>query len=412
MMRSLFAGVSGLRNHQLRMDVIGNNIANVNTVGFKRSKVTFQDMLSQNIRGASSPQNGKGGTNPQQIGLGVTVGSLNTIQTQGSSESTGKDTDMMVNGDGFFIVGDGANNYYTRAGNFDFDSMGNLINSSGLLVQGWKADSTGTIDTTQAISGITIPKGQSIAPKATTSAEYINNLDANTASGSSISSSLQVYDSLGNSYTIPVTFDKTGANTWDFNLGTLPTGVTASVATNTITFNADGSFATPDPPTTKVTLNFASGVGSTSPQVVTVDFRGMTQYAGTSNVLMNSQDGYGSGVLTGYSVDKTGVITGMFSNGLTQQLAQVALANFNNASGLSKAGENLYTKTNNSGEPQVGTAGSGGRGEITPGALEMSNVDLSQEFTDMIITQRGFQANSRIITTSDEMLQELVNLKR
>lgn len=421
MMRSLFSGVSGLRNHQVRMDVIGNNIANVNTVGYKRSRVTFQDMLSQNVRGSSAPQLGRGGSNPQQIGLGVTIGSLDTIHTQGSSETTGKSTDMMVDGDGFLIVGDGTNNYYTRAGNFDFDSAGNLVNPNGMVVQGWKADSSGAIDTSQMIGGISIPKGQSIQPKATTSAKYINNLDANTAPDGVINTSLQIYDSLGNSYDIPMRFhkDPATAGLWTFEdpgqaTGVWPKGIiNVTVNQPNITFNTNGSYALPNPPDCQVVVDFDPLIGNTGSQTInTVDFRGMTQYTGTSNVTMSTQDGYGSGVLTGYSVDKSGVVTGTFSNGFSQQLAQVATANFNNPTGLAKNGSNLFVQTNNSGTAQIGIAGVGGRGEVTPGALEMSNVDLSQEFTDMIITQRGFQANSRIITTSDEMLQELVNLKR
>ncbi|KNZ70879.1 flagellar hook-basal body protein [Thermincola ferriacetica] len=413
MMRSMFAGVSGLRNHQTRMDVIGNNIANVNTIGYKKSRVTFQDMLSQNIRGASSPTTTRGGTNPMQVGLGMTINTIDTIHTQGSSETTGKVTDMMVDGDGFFIVGDGMNRYYTRAGNFDFDALGNLVYPNGLKVQGWLADNTGKIDTSTAIQGITIPKGQSIQPKQTANIDFINNLDAGAAIGTVRNVSIEVYDSLGNLYTIPATFTKSNTNEWTFDLGTLPSGITSFTLTNNvITFNPDGTYNSPAPGTSTLNLNLNGSVGASTPITVKIDFTKLTQFNGSSNADMNSQDGYPSGVLNGYAIDKSGIITGRFSNGLTKPLAQVALANFNNPAGLMKAGENLYVQSNNSGNAQIGAAGSGGRGNISPGQLEMSNVDLSQEFTDMIITQRGFQANSRIITVSDEMLQELVNLKR
>ncbi len=412
MMRSMFSGVSGLRNHQLRMDVIGNNIANVNTVGYKKSRVLFQDILSQSIRGASAPQGGKGGTNPMQVGLGITVNSIDTLHTQGSSETTGKVTDMMIDGDGFFIVGDGRNNYYTRAGNFDFDAVGNMVNANGLLVQGWMADNTGNIDITLAIGGISIPKGQSLQPRATTNATYINNLDANTptaAPNNTFPTSLEVYDSLGNFWVIPVTFTHTGANTWDVTASD-PPGATASMSATTLTFNADGTFGSMTAGGGVITLTLTNG--ATSPQTINVDFSAITQFASPSTARYNTQDGYASGTLQGYAIDTAGVITGRYSNGLTRQLAQVSIANFNNPGGLMKTGENLFVQSNNSGSAQIGTAGSGGRGDISPGKLEMSNVDLSQEFTDMIITQRGFQANSRIITVSDEMLQELVNLKR
>ena len=411
MMRSMFSGVSGLRNHQTRMDVIGNNIANVNTIGYKRARVTFQDMLSQNIRGASSPQGGKGGTNPQQIGLGMTVNSIDILHTQGSSETTGKVTDMMVDGDGFFIVGDGDNTFYTRAGNFDFDSTGNLISPSGLMVKGWMADSSGNIDTTGAISGIQILKGQAIQPQASTEAVFTGNLDADAVTADTWPSSITVYDSLGRSWTMNVEFTKTAAaHTWDIDLTNAPAW--AALPAATVTFNPDGTLNAVSVSPLNITGTPIVGANAADPVTIELDLSGLTQFSSESNVELNSQDGYSSGVLNGYSIDKTGIVTGRFSNGLTKQLAQVALANFNNPAGLMKVGENNYVSSNNSGQAQVGIAGSGGRGDISPGKIEMSNVDLSQEFTDMIVTQRGFQANSRIITVSDEMLQELVNLKR
>ncbi|MDT3699250.1 MAG: flagellar hook protein FlgE [Thermincola sp.] len=433
MMRSMFAGVSGLRNHQTRMDVIGNNIANVNTVGYKRSKVIFQDMLSQNIRGASSPQGGRGGTNPQQVGLGVTVGSIDIVHTQGSSETTGKTTDMMVDGDGLFIVANGSNKYYTRGGNFDFDAAGSLINGNGLQVQGWNADATtGAIDTTQLISGIVVSKGVSIS-QPTSAVEFSGNLNANTVvynagppTVGEVGLTANVFDSLGNSHTAYIYLQNNGDNTWtvsdtsgDAANPTNPAWMTINIGQD-IAFNPDGTFLT-DPqvtisgqPVNPTAQNFstATPVPAGDLPAITLDFSGASQFAGATTVQMTYQDGAEAGTLTGFAVDKTGVITGQFSNGISKQLAQVAIANFSNPGGLSKAGGNVYSETNNSGAAQIGTAGTGGRGEITPGALEMSNVDLSQEFTDMIITQRGFQANSRIITTSDEMLQELVNLKR
>lgn len=431
MMRSMYAGVSGLRNHQVRMDVIGNNIANVNTVGYKKGRVTFQDMLSQNIRGASSPQGGRGGTNPQQIGLGMTINSIDTVWTPGSSETTGKITDMMVEGDGFFVVSDGNNKYYSRAGNFDFDSMGNFLTPSGLKVQGWMADNTGAIDNTTGIGSIQIPKGTAIQPKATTTAEIIGNLDANgvvddstaipPVVGTTVTVPIEVYDSLGRNWTMNIEFLKTDANEWTPSLASTPAEWTSiNLAGGPLVFAADGTLTSGGPltitgePPDAVEFDSAA-VPSTG---ITVDVSTLTQYASQlqdgsgSEVKLNTQDGYASGVLNGFSIDASGVITGRFSNGFSQQLAQVALTNFNNPAGLTKAGENLYSESNNSGRPQTGTAGTGGRGAISPGKLEMSNVDLSQEFTDMIVTQRGFQANSRIITVSDEMLQELVNLKR
>lgn len=405
MMRSMFSGVTGLRNHQVKMDVIGNNIANVNTIGFKKSRVTFQDALSQTIRGATAPQGNMGGSNPQQVGLGMTVSTIDVLHTQGSSETTGKVTDLMIDGDGFFIVGDGRNNFFTRAGNFDFDRDGNLVNADGLLVMGWMADNTGNINTMLPVGPINIPRGKSIQPRATTSAVYVNNLDAGMAVGTSWDTILPVYDSQGNEYAVTIRFTKSGVNTWDVTTTTAGFSLPAGLQ---ITFKPDGTFNS--------VVNGPAVLTAAPPGVnpisVNLDFSQMTQFASPCTARYNFQDGYTSGVLEGYSIDTAGVITGRFSNGLTQKLAQVALANFNNPAGLLKMGGNLYAYSNNSGDPQIGPAGTGGRGDIAPGKVEMSNVDLSEEFTQMIITQRGFQANSRIITTSDEMLQELVNLKR
>ncbi|MDA8233839.1 MAG: flagellar basal-body rod protein FlgF [Clostridia bacterium] len=423
MMRSMFAGVSGLRNHQTRMDVIGNNIANVNTAGFKKSRVTFQDMLNQTVQGASSPQGSRGGTNPQQVGLGMTIASIDTIQTQGNLQSTGKMTDLAVQGDGFFMLGIGSDIIYTRAGNFDVDTNGNLVNPAGLKVQGWKPNSSGVIDTNSALTGLTIVKGDTMAPTATANVAFANNLDVNTVIDATVPPAgptvyhplaVTVYDSLGVAKELNIRIAKTAANTWNAYIDTSDSAW-ATMGATTITFNADGSFN--GAAGGVITLTHTNG--ATSPQTVNANFARLTQYASESTarsvepiVPATAEPGNAPGVLSTYTIDKSGVITGVYSNGLNKVLGQVALANFDNPAGLIKEGENLYRKSNNSGEPDVGAAGKGGRGGISPGSLEMSNVDLSQEFTDMIITQRGFQANSRIITTSDEMLQELVNLKR
>lgn len=299
MLRSLYSGVSGLRNHQQKMDVIGNNVANVNTVGFKKARASFKDMLSQTLQDASSPIPTEGGTNPVQIGLGVTIGSIENIMTQGSAQSTGKNTDLMLQGDGFFVLKTGDQTVFTRAGNFETDGQGNLVDlSSGAMVMAYPWDITQTaVDPTTAVAGpVQLIKGQ------------------------------------------------------------------------------------PFPGTV------AGGPG----------------YVGT---------------LESFSIDKTGSINGIYTDptaGTTKVLtiAQLEIATFPNPSGLMKLGGNFWINTNNSGNPDLGIAGADGRGELIPGALEMSNVDLSEEFTEMIITQRGYQANSRVITVSDSLLEELTNLKR
>jgi flagellar hook protein FlgE len=411
MMRSMFSGVSGLRNHQIRMDVIGNNIANVNTIGFKGSRVNFQDILSQTIQGAAAPQNNRGGTNPMQVGLGMAVASIDTIFTDGSTQTTGKQTDLALQGNGFFIVNDGAKSYYTRAGNFDFDTAGNyIVPGTGLMVQGWTG-ANGLINTNAAPGNIQIPVGQSMAPVATTGISYRNNLDADTAVGpaGAFQTSVPVYDSLGNQHNIQVTYTKTAANTWTWSVSESDPNISAITGLGTATFTASGVFSANNV-VTPISLTLTNGAAT--PLGVNIDLTALTQYSDDMTLTGENDDGYASGSLTTITMDTSGVITGSFSNNRSLALAQVALATFNNPGGLIKASENKYEQSNNSGLAQVGTANSGGRGKLAPGSLEMSNVDLSAEFTNMIITQRGFQANSKIITTSDEMLQELVNMKR
>ena len=667
MMRSLFSGVSGLKNHQTRMDVIGNNISNVNTAGFKGSRVVFQDMLSQTIQSASSPQGNRGGTNPQQVGLGVGIGSVDTIYSDGNVQSTGKNTDLCISGNGFFIVSDGANKIYSRAGAFEFDEEGNyVIPGSGLKVQGWMADEMGNISSNGEPTGIQIPKGQTIPAKATDALTYTKNLSSDAAlpttksadfgpdyvklyngvdttnglpnaggpfttvnedgsvvetlvvtgataksrivitkttnvNGSVVtkteilndtrkevyeafdtsigdlktkngtvdtavgnlpdlsnisatgpggsqttksaydafkaawtgceakitgiptftpvdehaalgdlqssynsansstsllnttislleklqeqvgndggitnqaavitqldtlmtsmkdlqtslndtiskgknavavfdnlessgttdtltptrkSAQVIAYDSLGTAHTITGIFEKTGLNEWTFYPGT-----------------AIGDYKTQDPTLKrytdtgweitggeyKITFDSAGAVANVSgspitfspdgatPVSITPDFSKMTQYAGDSTATCTEKTGWAAGSLDSVSIDTTGTMIGSFSNGQNRNLAQVAMATFNNPPGLTKTGNSLYQESNNSGVAQISTANTGGAGSIKPSSLEMSNVDLSEEFSNMIITQRGFQANSKIITTSDEMIEILTNLKR
>lgn len=397
----MFAGVSGLRNHQIKMDIIGNNIANVNTIGYKKSRATFQDMLSQTLRGASSPQNNLGGTNPQQVGLGMNIGSIDTIHTGGAVQPTGKTTDLAIQGDGFFILRQGQNEFYTRAGNFDFDSEGYLVNpANGLKVMGWMGD---VERTPQNLSSIVITKGQPIGAEATTQIEFKKNLDAAALVGETVQFSINVFDSLGNAHNIDVLFEKTNTNEWDCTL-TEPGGTSA---TSSLRFDTSGNYDD-----TNSTINILSFTPAGADTLnINPLFFGVSQNSNDTTVVAD-QNGHQAGTLQSISIDTLGVVTGVFDNGINKQLAQIALVNFDNPAGLLKIGQNLYKNSNNSGEKRIGSAATGGRGSLTPGALEMSNVDLAEEFTEMIVTQRGFQANSRIITASDEMLQELVNLRR
>jgi flagellar hook protein FlgE len=410
MMRSMFAAISGLKNHQTFMDVVGNNIANVNTTGFKQSRVTFQDILSQTVRGASGPQGGRGGVNPEQVGLGVLISGIDTVQTQGTLQSTGKLTDMAIQGDGYFVMSDGKQSFFTRDGAFDLGIDGTLVNpSSGLHVMGWQANPlTGKIDTTVPATNITIPIGAGMTGKASTSLTANGNLDANNAGGAlnAVTLSSTVYDSQGNAIPITLTFTKSAANTWSVAPSTTDPGVTVT-GTSNIVFNGSGKVATGGSGTLSLTLT----TGSTSPQSVTLDMSQITQLASSPSSLSSNTDGASAGSLTTFTVGQAGDITGVYSNGYKQPLGQIALASFSNPSGLSKAGGNLFQASANSGTANIGTPDSAGRGQIATGFLEGSNVDLAQQFTNMIMAERGFQANSRVITTSDEILQDLVNIK-
>ncbi len=624
MMRSLYSAVGGLRNHQTRMDVIGNNIANVNTTGYKGGRVNFQDILNQNIQGASGSQGNRGGTNPMQVGLGMASASIDTLFTNGSIQSTGVGTDLAISDAGFFILGEGNNRVYSRAGNFDFDNTGNYVStSSGMKVMGWNADASGVVNSSGDVSAIKITKGQIMPASATTSATFTKNLSADATTGTLVTMPITVYDSLGTSHNISITMEKAStSNTWNVyypattstgelitggsnvmpptsgatpvgtltfgtagtltastvpNISFTPATITETTATitsnftdipltttdttglsltlpaaNTFTQNmpitypdgstdsitvtltkpagyveANPSIWTVTYPTTTTngytignsgvttyTVTFPGGVAPativpssttipanaqvaksftytmniTNPDTTTdtvtttirpsspytsngwtleiptktdsnkmvvgsgiqsninialnadgtinltnsklptsmktgvpnqtaanmnisLDFTNTKQVAGTSTIAYD-KTGYTAGTLDSVSLNKAGEVVGTFSNGQNQVLAQVALAAFNNPGGLTKLGSNTYSVSANSGEPQIGTAATGGRGSLTPGALEMSNVDLSQQFSDMIVTQRGFQSNSKIITVSDEMLETLVNMKR
>ena len=411
MMRSMFAGVSGLKNHQTRMDVVGNNIANVNTVGFKGSRVTFAEMMSQTLQGAQAPQDNRGGINPQQIGLGVDLASIDTNQTQGSLESTGIGTDLAIDGDGFFRVNDGQQDFYTRAGNFTVDSDGSLVSSSnGYKVQGWMADAEGNINTNDPVGDLEIPIGDSITGQATSTTRFTGNLDSRAEVDTERTTTVEVYDSLGARHTVELNLEKSDDNVWDVNLVSI-NGDEDEQDLGNITFDENGRYLSPEEDDF-ITFDFDPGGGAEAGQNVTLDFSRMSQSAGEFSIDGSAEDGYEYGFLDSFGIDNRGIITGNYTNGINQQIGQVGLANFSNPSGLVKEGETVFRESQNSGEAQFGEATVGGRGEIAPGTLEMSNVDLAEQFTNMIVTQRGFQANSRSITTSDEMLQELTNLKR
>ena len=464
MMRSLFSGVSGLKNHQTRMDVVGNNISNVNTTGFKSSRANFTDMLSQTLNGASAPTDNIGGTNPKQIGLGSSVSSIDLLFTNGSVQSTGKNTDLALSGNGLFVVSDGNQRYYTRNGDFEFDADGNYVQAgNGLHVMGWMAKD-GNLTTSGEVVPIRVPAGKPMEAKASTQATYTNNLNSEVPTITSLTPSsgtpptatatpanpvtvkmsdgttytmtngkytvghslpltttLTVYDALGSKHDITLYFtktktDSTNGNEWTVSVdpnGTANTTIrekdgsttTVNLTPATLKFTTDGKFHSG-----AGTINLTLTNGATGAQTVAVGLSSLTQYAG-SNTISGKANGYAAGTLESVSIDKTGVLTGTYTNGVKQTEGQVAIAQFNNASGLTKNGDSLYQESNNSGVANIKTAGDLGC-KITPSALEMSNVDIANEFTDMIVTQRGFQSNSKTITVSDEMLETLINMKR
>ncbi len=385
MLRSLYAGISGLRSHQTMLDVTGNNIANVNTTGFKASAVQFQTSLSQIVQNSRVAQADAGGTNPAQVGLGVQVAGIRTNFAQGSTQATGVPTDLMIAGDGFFVVRSGAETLYTRNGSFGFDSAGRMVTADGALVQGWAAQN-GQIATGGPLSDISLPVGATSPATATTTARVAGNLPSDAAVGESLARDITVHDAEGTASLLSLTFTRT-ATGWD---------VTDGTATTSLTFT-DGEL---------------TGPASLTAGGVTVDLSDVTGYADLRTVAIAGQNGRAAGSLLSYSISADGSLIGAFSNGASEVLAQLALASFDNPEGLEKAGASQYRSGANSGDPAVGPAGADGIGSLVSGALEMSNVDLSQEFTNLIVAQRGFQANARIITTSDEVLQELTNLKR
>ncbi|SHO49863.1 flagellar hook protein FlgE [Anaerocolumna xylanovorans] len=488
MMRSLYSGISGLSVHQTKMDVIGNNIANVNTVGFKASRVAFSDVFYQTVQSATGPNESTGaaGQNAMQIGLGSTVSSIVASPTKtGGAQRTDNPFDIMINGDSFFIVNQGGTNYFTKAGDFKVDADGNLCTSSGATVMGWQVDpkdATKTVADVVSPLRIMAPENQYSTPVATTNTYISGNIDSKdtqlalTGTGKTVN--ISFYDKLGESYsaTFKIIHSGTGTpptaieNQYDVQLvdvldsqgNSVFVKKTVDASTGNVTYASSGlsgsSFAgtslaynvdattgavsfTNAMPT--LTFNAATGkfvgigsatstdkaidlkLGATAAtnhfSDIKVDFSTITMYAGSGSTTLGSAmgdlNGLGkgrkAGNMTGLSVDTSGKIYGTYSNGDNRLLGQIAVASFSNPAGLESKGGNLFAETQNSGKfDGIGHDVKSDGGSFTTGVLEMSNVDLAAEFTEMITTQRGFQANSRIITTSDTLLEELINLKR
>ncbi len=417
MLRSLFSGLSGLRSSQFALDIIGNNVANINTTGYKGSRAMFKEVMQQTIRSATaSVTGGIGGLNPMQIGLGTNIASIDTNLNQGFIQVTNREIDFAIEGTGYFVLSDGPNNYYTRAGNFDVDRDGQLVYAAnGYKVQGVMAVN-GAIPSSGAITDLILPFDTVSPPAATQDITYAGNLDPETAVGGTATTEINIFDNTGVSSILSLTFTKSAANTWNMSV-TVDQGSVAwaAGATTTMTFNAgNGTLIAPATsdivftppgggPGLTITLDLGTSGGSD----------GLTEFGNTpSSVRSTARDGYTGGSLRNFIVDESGVFTGIFSNGQMETIGQLYLAAFNNPAGLIDRGGNMFIESPNSGPVAVGPPGVGPNGQMNQGALEMSNVDLAEEFTNMIITQRAYQANARVITTSQEILSELLNLTR
>ncbi|MBI9047925.1 MAG: flagellar hook protein FlgE [Anaerolineaceae bacterium] len=412
MIRSMFTAINGLLTQQNYMDVIADNLANVNTQGFKSSGVTFKDQFAQLVQSGAAPNASLGGQNPIQIGLGTNIGSVTQTFSQGALQSTGRDLDLAVQGDGFFVYQQDTAQYYSRDGSIGIDAQGFLVNiASGDQIMGWQADGTGAIDTGSPLEGIQIPVDATVA-RESSEAYMLGNLDAKTVVGGTYNVTVGAYDSLGVLRSVTLVFEKTTDNDWTW--AAQGDVVATGTLTGAVEFNSEGQFINPDLPLdyapTSVSISGSPGADDFD---VDINLSGLTMLSATNTATMGSQDGLAAGSLSGFNVSATtGEIFGVYSNGEQRPLGQLAMALFVNPSGLLRQGNNRYSVGLNSGEARISAAGSGGRGTIAAGYTEGSNVDMSREFANMIMAQRGFQANSRVITTSDEMLQELVNIKR
>lgn len=468
MMRSLYSGVAGLKTHQTKMDVIGNNIANVNTIGFKSSSVLFRDVLYQTSSSATAATATTGGTNASQIGLGTKMSSIQTsITDTGAAQTTNNPYDLMLDASSFFIISRGGTNYFTKVGSFQTDGAGCLTTSNGYQVMGWQVDPDDPTNIKKDTVSALYPESEEnkvSSPEMTSKCYMTGNVDVKdpdltATDGKSIS--VSIYDSLGYNYTVKfkLTQDENQADKTLYNLeiasikdsenieilgsddATTPDvvegGYTATIGgagSIQVKFNQDGSFEyvgsagnedalleiTPINTATKGDV-FQSIINGEQVDGITVDFSNLTMYesSGTSTAKMvrggtdATGGGRSMGKLNDVSIDTSGKIYGVYTNGESRLLGQIAVANFTNPMALEAMGDSMYQATQNSGYfDGIGSAVDEDGGKMSQGVLEMSNVDLSAEFTEMITTQRGFQANSRIITTSDSMLEELVNLKR
>ncbi len=417
---AFYSGLSGLSTNASALNVIGNNLSNLNTVGFKGSDMTFRDIFSS-AGGTATQGNG----NPIQFGLGVQMNSVNQNFSQSSFQSTGNALDMALQGNGFFTLqAPSGTQVFSRAGNFTRNNLGYLKASDGSSVMGWNRDAAGNVVTTGAPVPVQV-SSSTLGAQATTTIQLGANLNAAAAAGATFQTAIQVYDSLGNAQNLTITYTKAAGNAWTYTVAG-PAGATIAgvpALPGSITFDATGKVSVlnggPTPPVaannTTLNITWPGGSAASAISFAIINPDGTQTFTGLSSAsttVSSSQNGFPAGTLRDLTVDSDGMITGTFTNGQILRMAQLAVSSFTNVNGLEQAGNNHWSQTLASGAPTIGLANQGGRGAILGSNLELSNVDVASEFTKLIVSQRGYQANAKIVTTTDELLQETLNLKR
>ena len=405
--------LSGLTASSVALSTIANNLANLNTTGYKDQRVLFRDLFYQSL-GTT------GAGDPILQGAGAAVGSIPSVFTQGSVSSSGVNTDVAIQGDGFFLSQSAGGITYTRAGNFSIDKNGFLVSTDGGQILGYPAVN-GVLSPGQTLVPLNLGTGQLSPPSATTNVSATTNLDASAATGATFSTPVTVYDSLGASHVLSFDFAKTGSGAWTYNI-TIPaadvgaSGAPVSLKSGTLAFDGAGNLTTPAADVTGIAAaGLADGANTLTFTWKLYDAGGsplVHQVAAPSSTSSTRQDGNSSGSLVNFSIGADGTVSGSFSNGRTALLGQVALATFGSEEGLLRTGQSGFTPTLASGQAVVGAPGTGGRGTLSGGALELSNVDIASEFAALIVAQRAFQANAKAVTTFDQVTQDTINLKQ
>jgi flagellar hook protein FlgE len=408
-MSSFSIPLSGLETTSSSLNTIANNLANLNTDGYKDQNLNFSDVFNQ-VLGTS------GNGDPIQTGSGVQVAGTSSDFSNGAVSSTGVASNMALQGNGFFVVQSGTETNYTRAGDFTVNANGQLSTPEGALVMGYPAVD-GVVSTTSALAPISVDQSTTIPAVATTSFSAVTNLDSSAGVGATFSTPITVYDSLGTAQELTVQYTNTAANTWSYSI-TLPASATGAssattVASGTMSFNSSGELTSPTGSITGINITGLADGAAEMKLTWNLNASGsptITQQNSTSATTSTTQNGYSVGTLTSYSVLPDGIVQGQFSNSQTLALGQVAVASFANTQGLTQTGNNDYAATFSSGTAVVGQAGAGGNGTITGGSVEESNVDLSTEFSEMIIAQQGYEANAKVLTTLDQVSQATIQM--